>query len=119
MNNWKKVILNAKNTMKNAIEVLELKGQGIIMVANNQNKLIGTITDGDIRHMLEKQNDISSLAAKDIISKNPIKVDAELLAFDVLTTLKTKGIGQLIVQDLSGTYIGMIHILDLIKEGIE
>jgi arabinose-5-phosphate isomerase len=68
----------------------------------DDNEIVGIITDGDIRHMLEKQNDISSLAAKDIISKNPIKVDAELLAFDVLTTLKTKGIGQLIAQDSTG-----------------
>ena len=68
----------------------------------DDNEIVGIITDGDIRHMLEKQNDISSLAAKDIISKNPIKVDAELLAFDVLTSLKTKGIGQLIVQDSTG-----------------
>ena len=68
----------------------------------DDNEIVGIITDGDIRRMLEKQNDISSLTAKDIMSKNPITVDAELLAFDVLTTLKTKGIGQLIAQDSTG-----------------
>ena len=61
------------------------------------NETLGIITDRDIRRMLEKQNGISSLSAKGIISKNPITVDAELLAFDILTTLKTKGTGQLIV----------------------
>ena len=71
-----------------------------IVVVDNEIEEI--ITDGDIRRMLKKQNNISSLTAKDIISKNPIKVDAELLAFDVLTTLKTKGIGQLIAQDSTG-----------------
>tara|TARA_B110001452_G_scaffold231434_1_gene208265 strand:- start:5921 stop:6193 length:273 start_codon:yes stop_codon:yes gene_type:complete len=65
----------------------------------DDNEIIGIITNGDIRRMLEKQNDISSLTAKDIMSKNLITVDPELLAFDVLTTVKIKGIGQLIVQD--------------------
>jgi arabinose-5-phosphate isomerase len=69
--------------------------------------------------MLEKHDNIGDLEAKDIMSSKPIVVDPELLAYDVMAKLKTKGIGQLIVQDLSGTYIGMIHILDLIKEGIE
>ena len=85
-------------------QILEDKRKrlGATIVVVDDNEIVGIITDGDIRHMLEKQNDISSLAAKDIISKNPIKVDAELLAFDVLTSLKTKGIGQLIVQDSTG-----------------
>ncbi len=68
----------------------------------DDNEIVGIITDGDIRRMLEKQNDISSLTKKDIMSKNSITVDPELLAFDVLTTLKIKGIGQLIVQDSAG-----------------
>ena len=65
-----------------------------IVVVVVDNEIVGIITDGDIRRMLEKQNDISSLTAKDIMSKNPITVDAEPLAFDVLTTLKTKEIAQ-------------------------
>ena len=59
----------------------------------DDNEIVGIITDGDIRRMLEKQNDISSLTKTDIMSKNSITVDPELLAFDVLTTLKIKGIG--------------------------
>ena len=65
-------------------------GATIVVV---DNEIVGIITDGDIRRMLEKQNDISSLTAKNIMTKNPITVDAEPLTFDVLTTLKTKGIG--------------------------
>lgn len=68
----------------------------------DDNEIVGIITDGDIRRILEKQNDISSLTKTDIMSKNSITVDPELLAFDVLTTLKIKGIGQLIVQDSAG-----------------
>jgi arabinose-5-phosphate isomerase len=69
--------------------------------------------------MLEKFDNIGTLIAKDIMSNNPITVDPEILATDVLKTLKTKGIGQLIVQDSSGVYLGMVHILDLIKEGMQ
>ena len=65
-------------------------GATIVVV---DNEIVGIITDGDIRRMLEKQNDISSLTKTDIMSKNSITVDPELLAFDVLTTLKIKGIG--------------------------
>ena len=68
----------------------------------DDNEIVGIITDGDIRRMLEKQNDISSLTTTDIMSKNSITVDPKLLAFDVLITLKIKGIGQLIVQDSAG-----------------
>jgi arabinose-5-phosphate isomerase len=66
-------------------------GATIVVV---DNEIVGIITDGDIRRMLEKQNDISSLTAKNIMTKNPITVDAEPLTFDVLTTLKTKEIAQ-------------------------
>ncbi|MDG1386186.1 MAG: CBS domain-containing protein [Flavobacteriaceae bacterium] len=66
-------------------------GATIVVV---DNEIVGIITDGDIRRMLEKQNDISSPTAKNIMTKNPITVDAEPLTFDVLTTLKTKEIAQ-------------------------
>ena len=83
--------------MLNKEQILEDKRKRLgatIVVVVVDNKIVGIITDGDIRRMLEKQNDISSLTAKDIMSKNPITVDAEPLAFDVLTTLKTKEIAQ-------------------------
>lgn len=66
-------------------------GATIVVV---DNEIVGIITDGDIRRMLEKQNDISSLTAKNIMTKNPITVDAEHLTFDVFTILKTKEIAQ-------------------------
>ena len=85
----------------------------------DKNQIVGIITDGDIRRMLEKFDNIGTLVAKDIMSNNPITVDPEILATDVLKTLETKGIGQLIVQDSRGEYLGMVHILDLINEGMQ
>ena len=85
----------------------------------NQNHKIFPLLDGDIRRMLENHDNIGNLTAQDIMSANPITIDPEKLAFDVMTILKSKDIGQLIVEDSTGYYLGMVHILDLIKEGIE
>ena len=104
--------------VKNVISEITQKRLGATIVMD-KNQILGIITDGDIRRMLEKFDNIGTLIAKDIMSNNPITVDPEILATDVLKTLKTKGIGQLIVQDSSGVYLGMVHILDLIKEGMQ
>ena len=104
--------------VKNVISEITQKRLGATIVMD-KNQIVGIITDGDIRRMLEKFDNIGTLVAKDIMSNNPITVDPEILATDVLKTLETKGIGQLIVQDSRGKYLGMVHILDLIKEGMQ
>lgn len=79
--------------------------------------IVGIITDGDIRRMLEKHDDISPLTAKDIMTDNPKHIHREALAADALHVLRQHNISQLIVlQD--GFYAGIIHIQDLLKEGI-
>jgi arabinose-5-phosphate isomerase len=103
--------------IKNVISEITQKRLGATIVMDND-LIIGIITDGDIRRMLEKHDNIGALIAKDIMSNNPVTVDPEILATDVLRTLESKGIGQIIVQDAAGTYFGMVHILDLIKEGV-
>jgi arabinose-5-phosphate isomerase len=104
--------------IKNVISEITQKRLGATIVMDND-IIIGIITDGDIRRMLEKHDNIGALIAKDIMSNNPVTVDPEILATDVLRTLESKGIGQIIVQDAAGTYFGMVHILDLIKEGMQ
>jgi len=104
--------------VKNVISEITQKRLGATIVMD-KNQIVGIITDGDIRRMLEKFDNIGTLVAKDIMSNNPITVDPEILATDVLKTLETKGIGQLIVQDSRGEYLGMVHILDLINEGMQ
>jgi len=76
-------------------QIIEDKRKRLVAtIAVVDNEIEEIITDGDIRRMLKKQNNISSLTAKNIMTKNPITVDAEPLTFDVLTTLKTKEIAQ-------------------------
>ncbi len=89
---------------------------GVTAVLNDK-KLAGIITDGDIRRMLEDEKDISSLCAKDIMSCDPKITRPEDLAYNALKEMEQNNITQLIVIK-SEKYLGVIHIHDIIKEGI-
>ena len=89
---------------------------GVTAVLNDK-KLAGIITDGDLRRMLEEEKDISSLCAKDIMSCDPKITKPEDLAYNALKEMEQNNITQLIVIK-SEKYLGVIHIHDIIKEGI-
>ena len=89
---------------------------GVTAVLNDK-KLAGIITDGDIRRMLENEKDISSLCAKDIMSCDPKITKPDDLAYNALKEMEQNNITQLIVIKRE-KYLGVIHIHDIIKEGI-
>lgn len=89
---------------------------GVTAVLNDK-KLAGIITDGDLRRMLENEKDISSLCAKDIMSCDPKITKPDDLAYNALKEMEQNNITQLIVIK-SEKYLGVIHIHDIIKEGI-
>ena len=89
---------------------------GVTAVLNDK-KLAGIITDGDLRRMLENEKDISSLCAKDIMSCDPKITKPEDLAYNALKEMEQNNITQLFVI-ISEKYLGVIHIHDIIKEGI-
>ncbi len=97
------------------IEITE-KMLGVAAVVENE-KIVGIITDGDLRRMLTKVDDFSALTAKDIMSPNPKHINVDAMAVDALETMETNGISQLLVED-NGNYAGVVHLHDLIKEGI-
>ena len=97
------------------VEITE-KMLGVTAVVEDH-KIIGIITDGDLRRMLTKVDDFSKLNAKDIMSLNPKRIDANAMAVDAMEVLETYGISQLLVED-AGNYAGVVHVHDLIKEGI-
>lgn len=80
-------------------------------------RVIGIITDGDVRRMLEKYEDLNDLTARDIMSKDPKTIDREALAVDALHKMREFNISQLVVMQ-ENQYQGIIHIQDLLKEGI-
>lgn len=80
-------------------------------------QILGIITDGDIRRMLEKHTDLSTISAADIMGKSPKLIDKNELAASALHIMRENNITQLLVSD-RGAYDGVIHIQDLLKEGI-
>jgi arabinose-5-phosphate isomerase len=92
------------------------KRLGATAVTKN-NKLEGIITDGDLRRMLEAGDSFSALSAKNIMSFNPIKVTVNSLAYDALQIMEGNNINQIIVVD-KDMYVGIVHIHEILKEGI-
>lgn len=80
-------------------------------------KIIGIITDGDIRRMLLHQPDFQKLKAADIMSKHPKSVDESTMAADALSLMEQHNISQLLIT-ANGKYVGMVHLHDLVKEGV-
>jgi arabinose-5-phosphate isomerase len=102
--------------------ILEISGKrlGATAVVKDGNRLCGIITDGDLRRMLERTQDFSALKAADIMSAAPKTVNREMLAIEALELMKEKNLNQLLVteSDNNSEYVGVIHIQDMVKEGI-
>tara|TARA_B100000902_G_C27315727_1_gene921180 strand:- start:982 stop:1947 length:966 start_codon:yes stop_codon:yes gene_type:complete len=81
------------------------------------NQLIGIITDGDLRRMLERVDSFSNLKAKDIMSSNPKTISVNSLVYDALQIMEDNKITQIIVTD-HDNYIGIVHMHEVLKEGI-
>jgi arabinose-5-phosphate isomerase len=80
-------------------------------------QVVGIITDGDLRRMLEHHDKVEDLQAKDIMSRNPKTISENELAINAFNMMEDHNITQLIVKE-NGKYLGMIHLHDILKEGI-
>ena len=98
------------------VEISE-KRLGVTAVLEKE-KIIGIITDGDIRRMLRTSTDITLFKAKDIMGKDPKTIYQDAMAIEALETLEQGNITQILVVDAQEKYIGVVHLHDLIKEGI-
>ena len=102
--------------IKDVIIEISKKRLGTTAVIEN-NKIVGIITDGDLRRMLKDNTDISALLAKDIMGKKPKTISVDAMAIQALETMENNNITQILVED--GTkYVGVVHLHDLLKEGI-
>lgn len=99
------------------LDEITTKRLGTTVVIDNEH-IKGIVTDGDIRRMLKQKRDIHKLVAKDIMSPSPILLEEEVLAVKALSIFEEKSINHIIVVDKDNQYKGIVHILDLIKEGI-
>jgi len=116
-NNLVPQVLENDNIVKVIIEISE-KRLGVTAVLDAKNAIVGIITDGDIRRMLSKSTTIENFTAKDIMGKNPKTILNDAMAIEALERLENNNITQILVTDLENKYIGVVHLHDLIKEGI-
>lgn len=114
--NNQKPQVNASSGVKDVIVEISEKMLGVTAVIEN-NKVVGIVTDGDIRRMLSKYDNIGELTAKDIMTASPKSVSTDTLAVKALKILQDNGISQLLAFD-NDSYAGVVHIHNLINEGI-
>ena len=114
--NNQKPEVSVQTEVKQVIVEISAKMLGATAVIDNGN-IVGIVTDGDIRRMLSKTDDIRGLTAKDIMSLNPKTIDRDCLAIDALSLMEKNKITQLLVTH-NGRYEGVIHLHNLIQEGL-
>lgn len=112
----RKPFVEPNSSIKNVIVEISEKRLGVAAVIEN-NKVVGIITDGDIRRMLNKTETITGLTAKDIMTVNPKVISSNDMVVDALNILEDFSITQLVVVD-NDEYKGVIHLHDILKEGI-
>ncbi|WP_396171665.1 SIS domain-containing protein [Flavobacterium sp.] len=126
----KKLLLQVKDLLENSLKpmvtpetpikkvIIEIseKRLGATAVVENK-KVIGVITDGDIRRMLNNNDTFAHLTAKDIMTKTPKMIQSSTMVVEALNILEDFSITQLIVSD-NGEYKGIVHLHDILKEGI-
>lgn len=107
----------ANDPIKKVIVDISKKRLGATVVLNSNDLPEGIVTDGDIRRMFEKYDHFNDLMAKDVMSLNPKMIEADSLAVEALQVMKQYNISQLVVMQ-ANEYKGVVHLHDLIREGI-
>lgn len=112
----KKPSVSPESNIQSVIFEISEKRLGVTAVVEDE-KIIGIITDGDIRRMLSKTETITGITAKDIMTKNPKMVEPNSMVVEALNIMEDFSITQLIVSE-NNHYKGVIHLHDILKEGI-
>jgi arabinose-5-phosphate isomerase len=115
--NNEKPSVSKESPLKDVIIEITKKRLGVTVVLDNDKNISGIITDGDLRRMLEKDLYHKNVKAADIMTLNPKTIDSKSLAVSALDIMRKKNITQLIVTE-NNNYAGIIHLHDLIREGI-
>jgi len=113
--------VNENFNVEKAIEIINLKKLGIVITRDKKNNTTGILTDGDIKRLLQKFDDIKKLKLKDIIKKGPISVEKDLLAVKALKIMNDKKITSLCVHSKSkkNKTVGLIHIHNILDANIQ
>lgn len=109
--------VSAEATLKEIIIEISSKRLGATAVLGSAEKLVGIITDGDLRRMLSNFENLQGIKATDIMTPAPLTIDCEAYAVEALAIMQQKNITQLIVVKY-GNFAGFVHLHDLLKEGL-
>lgn len=110
--------VNQNTSLPNTILEITTKRLGATCVMNDEGRLAGIITDGDLRRLIEKRHDIWELKAGDVMTRNPKTIGKGVLAAKALLLMEEYSITQLIVVNTEGLPEGIIHLHDLLKAGL-
>jgi len=105
------------DNIRSVILEISSKRMGAAAVVDGENKILGIITDGDLRRMMQQYEDVKHLKAKDIMSVSPKTIGEDELAINAFHLMEKNSITQLVVCD-NDKYIGLVHLHDILKEGI-
>lgn len=110
-------IIGENNTIKDAIVEMSRKGLGIVSVCDDDLKLCGVLTDGDLRRLMEKNADIYKTLVKSVMTQNPISTEGSVFAIDALRTFKELNITAMpVIKDKK--VIGVVRLQDIVGVGI-
>ncbi|HEU0110934.1 MAG TPA: KpsF/GutQ family sugar-phosphate isomerase [Flavisolibacter sp.] len=112
-----KPMVKTSQSVKEVIMEMTKKRLGVTAVIGNDGKLVGIITDGDLRRMLEKSDSIENIQARDILTPDPKTILPTEMAVNALDLMRKNEITQLVVAE-NDNYLGIIHLHDLVKEGL-
>lgn len=111
-------MVKEENDIRTVILSISSGRMGAVAVVDDNNSVLGIITDGDIRRMMQNHSGIEGLTAKDIMSNNPKTIKVDELAFNAFQLMEENSITQLIVSEDGKEYMGMLHLHDILKEGV-
>jgi arabinose-5-phosphate isomerase len=113
--------INENSKMKDALKIITKKNLGLLIATNKLGITKGVITDGQIRRVSQKENNFHSLKVKEVMTKNPIKIDKEMLALKALSIMNENKITSLCVTEYrkKNKTIGVIHIHNILENGIQ
>lgn len=110
--------VSADASLKMVIMEITRKRLGTAVVVDGADKVMGIITDGDLRRMLEKNDHLGSLVASDIMAAMPKTIRPDELAINALDIMRKNNISQLVVTAEDNRYLGIIHLHDIVREGL-
>ena len=110
--------VTAQVSLQQVLLEMSSKGLGMTTVVDNQNKLLGVFTDGDLRRLIDKGIDLETATAGDIMNAKPLTIDANRLAAEALALMEERKITALVVVNNSDTACGAIHLHDILRAGV-